>query len=392
MIDETLVLTKHQAVKRHVLGLNHKPQLGPTTQIPIAEIVVGERIIPEDVKVVAQLKISLREVRQTTPVLVRRNSNGGYTLVDGLNRLTALKELGETEVLAAGLDVTTEEEAKACEAISNRHRRQRLSALDRSLSDFAFVSYVASKVPQNASPRGGRQPREQYYAKTAKELGVSPDQIARSCKIAKIVPQVQRAIREHGHEDNQSLLLEVARSGNDYMAQLFTFTRLMNKVPESAENSWTDHLPAPANLGINGGSPTVTAADTSDDLGMRSRDGQSEISGASVGNSTDASQGKDELGPGHDEPAKQSAPASVPNRESVTGIDEPGGEVGHSQGSGVEAGMRVHLIIPAKYCAEFAKFSDGANIKILGFVRASNFSTTSVEADEIVEITEDERG
>ena len=152
-------------------------------------------------------------MRQTTPVLVRRNANGGYTLVDGLNRLAALKELGETEVLATVLDLTSEEEAKACEATSNRHRRQGLSALDRALTDFAFVSYVASKVLQNAAPRGGRQPKEKYYAKTAKELGVSADQIARSCKIAKIVPQVQRAIRDYGQEDDRSLLLEVARWG-----------------------------------------------------------------------------------------------------------------------------------------------------------------------------------
>jgi len=52
--------------------------------------------------------------------------------------------------------------------------------------------------------------------------------------------------------------------------------------------------------------------------------------------------------------------------------------------------MRVHLLIPAKYCAEFAKFRDGANIKIRGFIRTSTFSTPSVEANEIVEITEDE--
>ena len=74
----------------------------------------------------------------------------------------------------------------------------------------------------------------------------------------------------------------------------------------------------------------------------------------------------------------------------MTGTDEVVGKVGHPEGSGAEASMRVDLIIPAKYCAEFAKFRDGAAIKIFGFVRASTGSASSVEADEVVEITEDE--
>ena len=185
-----------------------------------------ERMIPEDAKVVAQLKISLREVRQTTPVLVRRNSNGGYTFVDGLNRLAALKQLGETEILAIAVDVTSDEEAKACEAISNNHRRQKLTALDRALTDVAYLQYVEGKVSQVAAPQGGRQPKEKFHCKTARELGVSPDQIARSCRIAKIAPYVQQALRRRKLEDNQTLLLKVAASGDDVTAQVLALGRL----------------------------------------------------------------------------------------------------------------------------------------------------------------------
>ena len=239
MSSATPVLTKQQALKRHVLGLNDKSRLGAPTKLPIAEIAVSERIIPEDPKVVAQLKTSIREVRQTTPILVRRSLDAGYILVDGLNRFTALKELGETEVLATVLHVTTEEEAKACELISNHHRRQGLTALDRALSDFAFVQYVSLKVPQNVAPRGGRQPKEKFYAKTARELGVSPEQIARSCKIAKIDPYVQNAVRKRKQEDNQKLLLEVAASGEDIPAQIHTLMRLLGEVSEPVEEPWT---------------------------------------------------------------------------------------------------------------------------------------------------------
>lgn len=230
MTEATLSLTKHEAIKRHVLGLSAQSNVGGTVKLPILAIAVGDRIIPEDAKLVAQLKTSIREVRQTTPILVRRSLDARYILVDGLNRLSALKELGETEVLATVLNVSTQQEAKACEAISNSHRRQKLTALDRALTDFEFVQYIEQKVSQDAAPRGGRQPREKFYTKTARELGVSPDQIARSCKIAKILPYVQQAVRRRKLEDNQSVLLEIAASGDDVTAQVHTLARLMPKV------------------------------------------------------------------------------------------------------------------------------------------------------------------
>jgi hypothetical protein len=344
MTDTTLALTKHEAIKRHVLGLNHKPQLGPTTKLPIAEIIVGERTIPEDAKVVAQLKISFREVRQTTPIVVRRNSDRGYSLVDGLNRLAALKELGETEVLATLLDVSTEEEAKACEAISNRHRRQGLTALDRALSDVAYVHYVAHKVPQDAAPPGGRQPRERFYAKTARELGVSPDQIARSCKIAKIVPQIQRAIRDFGQEDNQTLLLEVAKSGDDYSAQLFTLTRLMNKVPEAAEQPWTNQLSPPANLGTNG-SPHVTVADSSDDGEISSSGGQSAQAGTSTSHTPEAAHGEHKPACGHEASPNQLAPALAGDQKRKPEVVQAEQKVADGEGGrGTVAAAQIELI------------------------------------------------
>ena len=240
MTDETLVVTKPEAVKRHVLGLKEISRAGTATKLPIAEIAIGERLIPEDPKVVAQLVISMEQARQLTPVLVRRTPAGGHILVDGLNKISALKQLSKTEVLASVLDVASDEEAKACEAISNSHRRQKLTALDRALTDVAFLQYVEKKVSQDATPRGGRQLKEKFHAKTARELGVSPDQIARSCKIAKIDPYVQNAVRRYKQEDNQKLLLEVAASGDDVTAQIYTLTRLMGKAGKAAKKARAD--------------------------------------------------------------------------------------------------------------------------------------------------------
>lgn len=229
MSDAAIVLTKHEAVKQHVLGLKQLPREGVPVTLLIGEIAIGDRLIPLDAKVVAQLIFSIREIRQTTPVLVRCGSDGSYALIDGLNRIEALKQLGETEVHAVVVNVASDEEARACEAISNNHRRQKLTALDRALTDFATLQYVERRVSQVATPPGGRQPKEKFHKKTARELGVSPDQIARSCKIAKLDPYVQRHVRKLNLEDNQSVLLEIARSGDDVHAQVHTLAGIMNR-------------------------------------------------------------------------------------------------------------------------------------------------------------------
>jgi ParB-like chromosome segregation protein Spo0J len=239
--DETRVLTKHQAIRRHVLGLKEMSRADTSTKLSIAAIAIGERLIPEDPRVVAQLVISIRQTRQVTPILVRRSSVG-YALIDGLNRIVALKQLDEIEVFACVLNLS-DEEAKACEAISNSHRRHKLTALDRALTDFAFLQYIEKKVSQLATPSGGRQPKEKCHAKTARELGVSPDQIRRSRKIAKIAPYVQNAIRKNKLEDNQSVLLEIAASGDDAASQADTLSRIMNRFEQSVREPRADAQP-----------------------------------------------------------------------------------------------------------------------------------------------------
>jgi hypothetical protein len=249
MADRTIVLTKLEALKQHVLGLKEISRPGTASKLSIADITIGERLIPEDPRIVAQFAVSMQQTRQLTAILVHRTSDGRYTLIDGLNRIAALKQLGETEVVVNILSVTSELEAQAFEAISNSHRRQRLTALDRALTDFAAVRYVALKVTQDAAPRGGRQPKEKFYAKAARELGVSPDQIARSCKIAKIDPYVQNAVRKRKQDDNQKLLLEVAASGEDIPAQIHTLMRPLGEVSEPTEEPSTNPISWPAHLG-----------------------------------------------------------------------------------------------------------------------------------------------
>lgn len=47
MADDTLVLTKLEAVKQHALGLKEISRAGTATTLSIADIAIGERLIPE---------------------------------------------------------------------------------------------------------------------------------------------------------------------------------------------------------------------------------------------------------------------------------------------------------------------------------------------------------
>ncbi|PIT03966.1 hypothetical protein TSA1_26735 [Bradyrhizobium nitroreducens] len=378
MAESFLVLKKDDAVKRPLLTLKQAERAGTVIKLAIADITIGERLIPEDPKLVAQLKTSIREFRQTTPILVRRISDGGYMLVDGLNRLGALKELGQADVSVSVLDVTTEEEAKACEAISNRHRRLRLTALDRALSDYAMVQYIALKAPQNAAPRGGRQPKEKFYAKTARELGVSPDQIARSCKIAKILPGVQKAIRNYRQEDNQTLLLEVAASGDNSVAQVHTLARLTNKVPEPSDEPRSDSPPSPASRVVVETSPAGRSQPPSAHHDFE----RSEASGRN---------------------AEQPVAAAAPRQP----LRKPGGsrgDIGEEEGqatprdmrsrapSGIDAepDTRVAFDIPQALRAKIAGLADGSEVGIFGYARIKVGGAPTIDVQEVIELHENE--
>jgi len=69
-----------------------------TEMIPIAEIYVPvKRRATLDPKVVRELAESILEVGQQTPILVRHDGER-FVLVEGLHRLEACKELGETTI------------------------------------------------------------------------------------------------------------------------------------------------------------------------------------------------------------------------------------------------------------------------------------------------------
>lgn len=390
MNNAPLVLTKDAAVKRHVLGLKQMSRDG-VSKLLVGEISIGERLIPSDAKVVAQLVFSIRQIRQTTPILVRLTSDGIYALIDGFNRIEALKQLGETEVLATVVDVTSDEEAKACEAISNSHRRPKLTALDRALTDFVTLQYVGSKVSQLATPCGGRQPKEKYHAKTARELGVSPDQIARSCKIAKIVPYVQNAIRKRKLEDNQSALLEIAASGDDVHSQIHTLGRVLNRRKPEAETS-DDDTSETEQLSDKKQPSSQSRSSSSTDRASSGFENAG-TNGQPSGGSSDNMSGV--ITEGGDvesfaQPAAhtrgQPVEASETDGKRQGGVDRPDAKDRYEERGDAEVGRLIQLDIPPALRARLASMADSTAIRIIGLFHASAGAQPSIEVQDVTEL------
>ena len=54
------------------------------------------------------------------------------------------------------------------------------------------------KVSQVATPSGGRQPADEAIRETARQLGLSKDDVHRAIKVASITPEAQQAAHEVG--------------------------------------------------------------------------------------------------------------------------------------------------------------------------------------------------
>ena len=183
------------------------------TVLPISEIKVGHLLLAPDLAAIAELKASISLSGDVAPpIMVRKRRNGTYELLDGHTRLAALKEIGSTTISAIVWSNLGSWEAKFRRNAGQRGRVR--TALDRALIDNDLFELMREKAAQDATPRGGRQPEEQYIRKVAKQLNLSKDRLARSRKIAAIAVEAQQKLRELGFGDNQRLLLRIAKAGD----------------------------------------------------------------------------------------------------------------------------------------------------------------------------------
>jgi hypothetical protein len=181
--------------------------------LPMSQIRIDKQPAPNDLEIVNELKVSIAQVGQTTPILIRQLTDGTHRLIDGRHRIEAMSEIGRKDCSALILTQLSDEDADILELVSNLHRRK-LSPLDEATKYCKFLHYVERKVSQDATPSGGRQPNEKFHQKAAGLLGISADRMARAERIAAIHPDAQTKARELGLHKEQAALLKIAKAGD----------------------------------------------------------------------------------------------------------------------------------------------------------------------------------
>jgi hypothetical protein len=220
--------------------------------------------IPLDSADIDKLRKSILEVGQATPVIVRRFADGKLALLDGWGRVEALRSSGRTTISAIILSGLSDQEARLKQIVSNH--RKKLSALDRAREDNEYLQIVRQKVSQGAIPVGGHQPADKCHAKAAKELEVSPDRIARSEQIARILPEAQIKIREFNLQDKQSALLKIAAAGDTAELQITQAIELSSRA--RAKRSRQPVAAPTQSVGATAATTSTTAAPEGNDAEM----------------------------------------------------------------------------------------------------------------------------
>jgi ParB-like chromosome segregation protein Spo0J len=213
-------------------------------ELSFGEFEIGVPPIPLESADVESLRESICLVGQTTPVLVREFSDGRLALLDGWGRFEALRAIGRATISAVILSGLSDPEARLKQIVSNH--RKKLSALDRAREDYEFLRIVRERVSHGATPAGGRQPADKCHAKAADELNVSPDRIARSEQIVRILPEAQAKIRELKLHDNQSTLLKIAGAGDTANLQIAKAMELYARPKAKRAEEPIEMLPAGA--------------------------------------------------------------------------------------------------------------------------------------------------
>jgi hypothetical protein len=185
-------------------------QIGPLREsknIPLANILSSKAsVVDKNVEILIE---SFREAGQTSAILVARDEHDIFVVISGNHRVAAAKALGWNEIDAVVLDC--DERSQELIAIADDLHRRHHSALERSEKQNRWIELLRPEVMQIARPSGGRQPKDKGLGKVARVLGVPKEQTMRAARIASISNEAKDKARELGFEDNQSVLLRVAK-------------------------------------------------------------------------------------------------------------------------------------------------------------------------------------
>ena len=176
--------------------------------VHIDEIKIKENSRPVDQEKVDCLVGSMKQIGLKTPPTVRQ-VNGEYLLGSGAHRLAAAKELGWSEIPC--FIFSGDETEFQLWAISENLHRKELMALDRAelINEWRTLVEEKRKAGQTAHP-GGNQPHNKDVSGTARELGITREEVRRAAEIDKISGTARVRIRERGLADKQSALFKIA--------------------------------------------------------------------------------------------------------------------------------------------------------------------------------------
>jgi ParB-like chromosome segregation protein Spo0J len=225
------------------------------SKIPIADVAVdvGHDVDTKNVEILAD---SFRYAGQTSAILVVREEHGSFRVISGIHRVVAAKQLEWDQIDAVVLDCG-ERGLRLIQIAEDLHRRQ-LSALERSELTYEWIQLIHQEAVQHAQPSGGRQPNDRGLSKAARALGVSKEETMRAARIAGISPEGKSKARELGFQDNQAVLLQVAKLSSPHLQ--------IEHLHEISERKKAPRRPASkrhteqALQGEGSGSPTSTSA------------------------------------------------------------------------------------------------------------------------------------
>lgn len=197
------------------------------TRIGIDDVIVMPGRRPLDENGVHALMQSLQNIGLQQPITVRYVDTlqhptegeivSAYVLVSGGHRLEAAKRLNWPEVpcvVVRGSDV----DARLIEIAENLHRAE-LTTIERSEQVAEWIELteekaVSAQLEPKLSARGrdGEGRPESGIKAAARELAIDRNEAQRAVKIAGITDEAKEAARAAGLDDNQSVLLKIARA------------------------------------------------------------------------------------------------------------------------------------------------------------------------------------
>ena len=195
-----------------------------TERLPLALVYAPKhsgRALQQDA--VASLARSIERLGLRTPITVRATTRirdgraaDAWEIVAGRHRVEAARSLGWTEIDALVIE-GSEDDARLWEIAENLHRAdltvseraENIAEWIRITGEKAVSAQLAPKL--SARGRSGEGRPESGINAAVRDLGIDRTEAQRAVKIASITPEAKEAARAAGLDDNQTVLLAVAK-------------------------------------------------------------------------------------------------------------------------------------------------------------------------------------